>query len=366
MDRMRHIIPFLIAIIFITGCNSNQNMPVEPEASIQVTRLDQLEVAKDSTLVYALPQTRLKFKITAEKIIKKTGPLYRYSERFLGIKDVILKDEISYKIKTIELETVSEPDPDQYYQVSYSGKGFIPPLRLTEDGCIAGYNTNPVMIEKEEEIILTDQEPLDTSFKYTPYLEDQLVVNSTAKMAEEAANFIYRIRDNRASLVSGELNYFPSDGSALSISLNEMDRMEKDFLSLFLGKEVKEEVVFNLDYLPESEVSKALFFRFSQFKGLVDKTDLSGSPYYLTVQLKTDNLITNDTLNKVTYHGLFYRVPAKATVKLLDGTNTLFTSDATVAQFGSVLSLPASLCTIPGISISFYKETGAINSIDKQ
>jgi len=366
MNRIRQIIPFFIAIFFIAGCNSKQNIPVEPETSIQVTHLDQLEVAKDSALIYALPQTRLRFKVTAEKIIKKTGPLYRYSERFLGIKNVILKDEVSYKIKKIELETVSEPDPDQYYRISFTGKGFAPPLRLTENGCIAGYNTSPVIIEREEEIVLKEKEPLDTSFKYTPYLEDQLVVNSTAKMAEEAANFIYRIRDNRASLVSGELNYFPSNGDALSISLKEMDRIEKDFLSLFLGKEAKEEVVFNLDYLPESEVSKMLFFRFSQFKGVVDKTDLSGSPYYLTVQIKTDNLIANDTLNKVTNHGLFYRVPAKALVKLSDGTNTVFNTEATVAQFGSVFSLPASLCTIPGISISFFKETGAINSIDRK
>jgi hypothetical protein len=366
MNRMKPILAFLFLLIFITACNSNKTIPVEPEATIQVNHLDKLEVARDSSLVYALPQTQLRFKITAEKIIKKTGPLYRYSERFIGIKEVILKNEVSYRIKKIELETVSQPDPDQYYQVSYTGKGFVPPLQLREDGCIAAYNTTPVATNNEDEIIVTHKEALDTSFKYTPYLEDQLVVNSTAKMAEEAAKFIYRIRDNRASLISGELNYFPSDGRALSISLKEMDRLEKDFLALFLGKQAKEDVVFTLDFLPQSEVSRSLFFRFSQFKGVVDKTDLSGSPYYISVQLKTDNIAANDTLNKVINHGLFYRVPAKALVKLSDGTNTVFTSEATIAQFGSVLSLPSSLCTTPDISISFFEKTGALMSIEKK
>ncbi|MFB6319380.1 DUF4831 family protein [Saccharicrinis sp. FJH54] len=356
----------IILISFITGCDTNKNLPVEPENTVTVSHLGLSEVSRDSALIYALPQTLLRFKITAEKTIRKTGPLYRYSERFMGIKDVILKDEMTYRIKDIELVTVSEPDPDQYFQITYSGKGFVPPLRLTSNGCIAGYNTEPVTIEREEEIVMKENEPLDTSFKYTPYLEDQLVVNSTAKMAEEAANFIYRIRDNRASLVSGELNYFPSDGNALSISLKEMDRMEKEFLALFLGKEAKEEVTFSVDYLPESEITKSLLFRFSQFKGLVDKTDLSGSPYYLTVQVKSDHISVNDTIGKNTNHGLFYRVPVNATVKISDGTNVIFSTGKDIAQLGTVLSLPASLCTIPGVSVSFYNNTGALKSIDRK
>lgn len=351
-----------LGTFLITGCNSNKILPVEPKSTINVSHLDQLEVSKFNQLVYALPQTRLRFKITADKTIRKQGPLYRYSERFIGIKDIILKDEEVYLFKSIELETIAEPDPDQYYELEFSGRDFVPTLKLTADGCIAGFNVPEMGMEEDINILESKTSPIDTSFKYTPYLEDQLVVNSTAKMAEEAANFIYRIRDNRAALVSGELSYFPTDGSALSLSLEEMAKMEKEFLSLFLGKEAHEEVVFYVDYLPQEEVNKALIFRFSQFKGLVDKMDLSGNPYYVSAQIKTDNINTVDTA-KVNNKGLFYRMPAKTTIKITNGSNTVFEDETSVAQFGSVLSLPEALCTKPDVSIQFFEKTGALKKI---
>ena len=50
-------------------------------------------------LKYALPNTALRFCVTAEKVEKKRGVFYLYSERYLGLKDVILEDNIDVEHK---------------------------------------------------------------------------------------------------------------------------------------------------------------------------------------------------------------------------------------------------------------------------
>lgn len=362
---MKQFIIYFLLIVLVSACNSNKRIGTNTKSEINVVHLENGITDSDSIIVYALPQTRLKFKITATKTIKKQGPLFRYSERFIGIRDVVLRDEVSYKIKSIALETVSEADPEHYYQVNFSGNSSAPYIALNEKGCIQSVNapvkhSEPKIAEEKPSVL-----PLDTSFRYTPYLEEQVVVNSTAKMAEEAAHFIYRLRDNRTALVSGELNYYPADGNALTVGLAEIERLESEFLALFIGKQAQQEVIYTVEYLPKVPINNVLAFRFSQYKGLVDKGDLSGSPIYLSVQKNKSALNLSDTISHINNRGFFYRVPEKAMVILNEGTKTLLTQQVTLAQFGSTLSLPKTLFEDNTNSILFYEETGAINKIFK-
>ena len=360
--KIKAIILFSLLLFILISCDTSKNIVLDPTPAMYVEPISNMEVPADSILMYALPQNRLKFIVTAQKTIRKRGPLYRYSERFIGIRDVILNDEVKFKVTNIRVEVSAEPDAKKYYRV-ISRKGSVPAMNLSGNGLIQSFNAPKVSIE--EEIILREKTrtAIDTSFKYTPYLEDQVVVNSTAKMAEEAANFIYRLRDNRAALVSGELNFFPSDGKALAIGLEETAKLEKEFLALFIGKEASEEVEFTIDYLPEKEMTKSLLFRFSQFKGVVDKGDLSGSPYYLSLVTKSEPIFINDTLPKPNYKGLFYNIPAEAEIMLTDGNNPVFSKKVLMAQFGTTLSLPVEL--MDQSSVIFYEETGAIQTISK-
>lgn len=362
---MKQLSILLFTIVLTAGCQSKKMVQAEPESPIRVVHLKNMETPADSVLIYALPRNGLRFKITGEKTIRRTGPLYRFSERSIGIKDIILRNEETFKITGVELEITAEPDPAHYYSVSTTGN-ILPLVQLTENGCILSYNGPQPKQEISREKIQKPKAPLDTAFRFTPYLEDQVVVNSTAKMAEEAARFIYRIRDNRAALVSGELDIFPSNGEALALSLKEMDRLERDFVSLFTGKEAKEELVWYVNYIPENPVNKDLVFRFSQFRGLVDKTDLSGSPVYVSVTLKRDLPETNTGEGDVKNKGLFYRVPSVASVKLTEGNTTLLDTEAYLAQFGPALSLPSTLFNDPSVSILFYENTGAIKHILKK
>ena len=360
---------FLVIIIFslsISGCMLSKQHSKRMKAETEVIPVSFQHGIPDTLLFYALPRNKVVFTIVAEKLIKKAGPLFRYSERYLGVSDVISKDEVVYTLKTVTMTSAAEPDEKCYYAVKFSASAAPQFLSLTPDGCIKAVN---LVVEDEVAVKagVTQSSLLDTSFRNTPWLHDQVIVNSTAKMAEEAANFIYRIRENRAALVSGELNYYPADGGALSVGLQEMNRLEKDFMSLFMGKEVNEEVVYRVEYLPETEITKELLFRFSKFKGLVAKNDVSGSPYFISVQKKNNAfsvVAEQDSLSmNAMGGGFYYRIPGMASITLFDGNQQIIQQQMPVAQFGRVASLPRNLTSDGKVGILFYPHTGAVKSL---
>lgn len=363
---MNKIALVLIVSLVASGCVLQKHRGADRTPETEVFPLSFGQGIPDSLLFYALPRNKVVFTVVAEKMTKKAGPLFRYSERYLGVRDVIAKDEILYSLKSVSLSTAAEPDENCYYAVKFSESATPQFLSLSADGCIKGVNTIVDDEIKVQPVSMSAAE-IDTSFRFTPWLHDQVIVNSTAKMAEEAANFIYRIRENRAALVSGELNYYPSNGEAFTVGLQEMSRLEKEFVSLFVGKEVREEVVYTVEYLPETEITRELLFRFSRFKGLVSKNDVSGLPYFVSVQKKNNAfsvVAEQDSLQSGRISGgFFYRIPGMANVTLFDGNQQIAQQLMPIAQFGRVATLPRNLTADGRVGILFYPLTGAVKSI---
>ena len=60
--------------------------------------------------------------------------------------------------------------------------------------------------------------------------------------------------------------------------------------------------------------------------------------------------------------GVFYRVPGKAEIHVLNGINLMASTRADIAQFGTVVPLPEELLD-GNYQISFHPKTGGIKSI---
>ena len=58
-----------------------------------------------------VPAETLRFCVEYEEIKKERGELYQYSERYLGIKDVVLEDETVYVLTSIQLLSDSSLRP---------------------------------------------------------------------------------------------------------------------------------------------------------------------------------------------------------------------------------------------------------------
>jgi hypothetical protein len=302
----------------------------------------------------------------AEKRIQKTGPFYRYAQRFLNISDVITEDMEEWQIVGARIHTIGVPDRGKLFRVVTTGTPSVAALNISSEGVLQGLNGSDATPYAPEVPVL-DQESIieaaDVDFRDAPLTEEQLIKSSTAAMAEEVAKEIYRLREMRIDIVSGDV---PVGGSIEPV-LAEMARLEQAYLALFTGKVVTQRVSQYYAYVPGPEKSvNTVLLRFSAQNGFLDKMDVSGTPVYLEVEVgevPDQNYIALEDDKSPNRRGLAYNVPARAHVKIVDRTLLLSSQEVFLAQYGQLLRLPASLLDAPNVGVELEPATGALKRI---
>lgn len=112
-------------------------------------------------------------------------------------------------------------------------------------------------------------------------------LNATAQTTEEqaaaTAELLFSLRKHRLDLITGEAgeNVF---GAGLKAALDEIARMEREYLDMFYGsKSVSEQLyTFNVTITPDK--NEYMVCRFSDKVGIVPADDLSGSPIVVKVE----------------------------------------------------------------------------------
>ena len=112
-------------------------------------------------------------------------------------------------------------------------------------------------------------------------------LNGTAQTTEEqaaaTAELLFSLRKHRLDLITGEAgeNVF---GAGLKAALDEIARMEREYLDMFYGsKSVSEQLyTFNVTITPDK--NEYMVCRFSDKVGIVPTDDLSGRPIVVKVE----------------------------------------------------------------------------------
>ena len=146
--------------------------------------------------------------------------------------------------------------------------------------------------------------------------------------------------------------------------------IENDYICLFVGKSTYNIETFGLDYVPKSGGKSEAIFRVSEENGIVPATDLSGKPVMIDFEIDNELVQKYNGLAKsdnpaAGESGVFYRIPGRATIRLIYDMNVIATARITVAQFGTVAPVPESIL-FGGHAIVFNNETGAIQSVLKK
>ncbi|MDO9154756.1 MAG: DUF4831 family protein, partial [Paludibacter sp.] len=160
--------------------------------------------------VYSLPRTEFCIEIEIEKSTQKAGQFYQFSERYLATNQIITEDKTLYIFKNVTIQPLAIPDPQRTYIVE-NMKGF-PHNFITVDkkGLLCGVNV-PLKDEQPIKIEPADNQPSITPSKSPlPLSEEYLMAGSAAKLAEGVAKQIYRIRESRMTLLSGDMDHLPS------------------------------------------------------------------------------------------------------------------------------------------------------------
>lgn len=324
--------------------------------------------ANNYGITYSLPQTNLVITAEVIKITCKAGPYYQYAEKYLGVKDVITEDRVYYQLGKINLSNVGVPDPEKSFLLEFKAGTVAPYAYLTEEGLLCAINADYVAEESALEILRKKKaEPVEV-VNVSVFSEELLMAGSTARQAEIAAKDIYRIRESRLNILTGEADNLPPDGTAMQIVIDQLEEREKALSNLFTGVVTRSTELHEVIVVPYDNLNKEVLFRFSEKLGIVDADDLGGAPVYMNLKAteRIPHMDPKEAEKKLKNgKGVIYNLPGKASVEILTNQKTLLKAEVQVTQFGSIESLASVMFEDKKapVKVLFYPETGAIKQI---
>ncbi len=393
---------FALGFIFMFACNSQKDL-------LEVQNINKIQNYRPTSIIYNLPKTKIVVVVEIEKIIQSKGPYSDFTDKYLGsIKDVVRNNSTEHQISNINFYTIPIPDTSHTYVVSASETGFVYGFNLTKEGFIISLNDpnisydnsnfnvwenngnnnniknlafNVLTSDKNYKIVydtIYREEIYDTIIRRIPILKKNVILKTPEEQAEDLANLILTLRDDRAALFVGEGdNDNLPDGDALQIMINGINQLEKEYLSMFVGKTDTLKYTYTYSYIPEPNIfsKKIILFKFSKNSGVLPSDNLYGVPVFFEIiadnysqninDFQQQQFLFEEMKKEKTQKGLYYRIPEKASIRVLFNSRIISQKSIFVAQLGVVDALPASLFN-DNIKIEFYPNLGSIKNIKVQ
>lgn len=375
---MRIVSLLIVLFVFISG-TSYSSVPKDDKKKVEGGTDQLVEPVYVEGIVYALPRTALLINITAQKIAFKPGPYFQYAQKYLGVNNAKGTAEVKWNISSIAINNYSEADPNAMFKAMDT---VASRLALLSNGVIAGVNTNGVESSDinigadfisnndpkiEESTDLSSDEFYEILVDPETGIESMLIKSLEVK-AREAADYIIRLRKKRAFSILSPSDVIPEDGLGYEVFVKEAQRLDKEYMALFVGKESVSYHDFSFVFIPENvNIKNEVLFRFSENKGILPKSDITGKPIFLSLEKEPKaisvlkNLKSSDNPN-AGESGLFYRVPVTAEITISNGLETLYSGRTIVSQYGEILPVPENLLN-GYYQIRYNTGTGSIKSI---
>lgn len=339
-----------------------------------------IETTPPDGLIYSLPRTVLVFKVTAKRSTFIPGPYASFAKKYLGYNNVGTQNKTTWEITGMDVEISGEPDPSAMYEALGDGAANVSVLT---DGRISGINNENINFNitptkcshiAQNEVPANPFLDLSSDDEYDVQVDatrgtEKLVAKSFETKAREAADYLIRLRKKRAYTILSAEDAVPEDGIGYKAFIEEAERLEKEYVSLFVGKTFTDEHEFSFDYVPTSTDAKnEIIFRFSENKGVLPQTDMSGSPVVVEITkdkaafAKVSGLKSGKT---ETDNNIFYRIPVMAEINVAHGLTPILSAKAPIAQFGIVSPVPENLL-LGNHEIIFDVNTGTIKQIKQK
>lgn len=319
-------------------------------AQVKAYKTDNL--SNPNSVAYALPQTVVKVRIEAEKECVKVGPYARFAQKLLGVM-APLSDKSVFTIKQATITSSQEADPSEVYALDNPDKGPAGLYVSTPEGLMAPPLEGMPALRlapakplkpgpKGEKVDVVSYVTCDTAFLQVPVDKQSTMNKSLETLASEAAEMIFSLRRHRIDLVTGEAgeNVF---GGGLKAALDEIDRLEQEYLSLFLGKQYRQRVVEEFSVIPQAGENTVVVCRFSENGGLLPASDLSGRP--ITLELNPEGKTANSPWvgQKSNAKGsIYYRIADMVNCRLTDGNREIAVERMPIYQYGVIVQMPVS------------------------
>lgn len=333
------------------------------QKSVTQLPVGQESVPSDNSFCYALPKTIFQLDVTITKTTELKGYFADYAEKLLGLKNVIANNNTSYKLKEVKLSVQTSPDTNYMYAVELSPAQIksdvltamaqkqvfaqcFDTVYQPQESSIPDFFKNYsdiAYIEKEDSYVET--KIVDGVVVQVPVNKTKIITKSIDKQAQEAADFIVKIRNDRYDLLAGaqEVAY---SRETIEYMIQEMNRLEKNYLDLFTGLSMDEEQHYTVFVTPSANETSQFAFSVDPVTGF--SKNVVGKPYYLSFQTQYNqdqyeafDLMKWKVKNYKFHDGYRIRQAVPAYVSLTDRTNELKLFGVyPIYQFGRIITLP--------------------------
>lgn len=350
MKRLSNRILMLVLLAFASFASV--------QAQFTTTFAKNAAATQNNGLFYSLPLTMLQLDFTILETEVVEGPLSDYAPSFIETSDYVDYSGKEYKLLGVDMKVMSCADPNATFFVSFSsGRG----SEKTSFNVLPNGIIRSVGIDDVEEIAANQEiESEKVIYSEEPAFIGILTNGKSQSMiAKEVADKIEEIRKAKFNIISG---YYETalDPLTLKMMYDELDAMEKEYTSLFVGKRIGKQVVKTVYVTPSREVATQTVAKFSEEDGLSAGTSGVGNP--ITVQTLSMNATSNiSTLSQSALESMshenkvFYRIPETANVKVMYDNQVLVEKREVVNQLGVLLLAPVS-----NMGLLFDPKTGQI------
>ena len=294
---------------------------------------------------YSLPRTVLHIEMHSQREVVLRGPYARYASQYLGIIGAPQSDKESYQLLGAKIKYSEEPDPSSTYILdAKSGnpvKAFqwltmAPHASSTQFAQDNDYNGASIIGDNPfKDVGTTIYQDASNSGQTDRMSSGSKSVES---MASEAASTIFKLRKKRIEIICAEQgeNVF---GAGLESALKEINRLEEEYLSLFVGKRYVQTFVTEYSILPKRGETRAVVCRFTPNKGLTNAMDLSASP--VMIEFKAEPNTASQAMGTAkSSRSVMIRVPETVNLKVSFGEQTLAIERAPIYQFSRTIEAP--------------------------
>ena len=313
-------------------------------------------------IVYFLPKTAIRINLLIEKKTYTPGEYAKYAEKYLGMTGIEQERQVTYSVANFNIFQLGIRDTSKCYTVVLKGKSETADVKLSDDGVLLAVNDEPAKLKLPE--------PFKPAAKRTAidphqYQNDDIrTASSVAKKAELTVKQMQELQEHRQQLITGEADDMPQDENQLRLMITEIDRQRNALMTLFTGTTERDTTEHFMTVCPEKEVQREVIFRLSRKLGLVDKDDLSGIPYYMSVEdLHHTNTQKYPTPENKKEGGFYVNVPGSIRLTFHREQQQLATFDVNAGQFGFVELRSGALFKRYITHMTLNPATGAVESI---
>jgi len=306
--RITKYIVSVLVLVLLASC-----------ASIKVERLTSESKINKSGIIYTLPKTKLNINVDVVKTTCYKGPFSEYAKEYLGIENVIENNSTEYKLSQIDVVSTIENDNDYTYLLTnynksiktfsyFEGTQVISTINTTNIETEVGFEekdfTNetsfvpfkdrtvkPLVIEKSDTVWKTIL--VDSVYKRIPKVNTAIAPRTVKEQAYMASRFILKIRKRRLRVLTGMDKNYPK-GNTLKKIISELDKLENEYLNLFIGVKTNDTAKYTYSYVPDTNLTGADLFNFDTKRGISNN-----SKYTVSINFTDDNKSEfYDRLNK--------------------------------------------------------------------